>query len=166
MVIGRLMFFFSSRRRHTRCALVTGVQTCALPICCPVKPGSAGTATGLSPRSSAASSGRQIAGLSGTPWRKSFAAVMVPPIFRRPAKAGAAIGIAQGFQRPQLSPGRRFYLHLPPCAPNLIPFPDVRAVFGEGSGADMAAVALGDEIEIVVGFGVEHRGDQIGRAHV
>src|SRR3546814_10714357 len=32
------IFFFSSRRRHTRCALVTGVQTCALPIlgwqCC------------------------------------------------------------------------------------------------------------------------------------
>src|SRR3546814_6972188 len=28
-------FFFSSRRRHTRCALVTGVQTCALPICGP-----------------------------------------------------------------------------------------------------------------------------------
>src|SRR3546814_2552323 len=27
-------FFFSSRRRHTRCALVTGVQTCALPISC------------------------------------------------------------------------------------------------------------------------------------
>src|SRR3546814_8507874 len=25
-------FFLSSRRRHTRCALVTGVQTCALPI--------------------------------------------------------------------------------------------------------------------------------------
>src|SRR3546814_14281030 len=36
------MFFFSSRRRHTRCALVTGVQTCALPIsglkCVPGKP--------------------------------------------------------------------------------------------------------------------------------
>src|SRR3546814_8220145 len=38
-VIGSLLltpclcvFFFSSRRRHTRCALVTGVQTCALPI--------------------------------------------------------------------------------------------------------------------------------------
>src|SRR3546814_5830849 len=29
MIVG---FFFSSRRRHTRCALVTGVQTCALPI--------------------------------------------------------------------------------------------------------------------------------------
>src|SRR3546814_2233141 len=27
-----VLLFFSSRRRHTRCALVTGVQTCALPI--------------------------------------------------------------------------------------------------------------------------------------
>src|SRR3546814_1239427 len=27
-----MYFFFSSRRRHTRCALMTGVQTCALPI--------------------------------------------------------------------------------------------------------------------------------------
>src|SRR3546814_3761773 len=27
-----VVFFFSSRRLHTRCALVTGVQTCALPI--------------------------------------------------------------------------------------------------------------------------------------
>src|SRR3546814_4473659 len=27
-----LLLLFSSRRRHTRCALVTGVQTCALPI--------------------------------------------------------------------------------------------------------------------------------------
>src|SRR3546814_8558701 len=33
MLIGFVCcFFFSSRRRHTRCALVTGVQTCALPI--------------------------------------------------------------------------------------------------------------------------------------
>src|SRR3546814_542676 len=31
-VFSFLFFFFSSRRRHTRCALVTGVQTCALPI--------------------------------------------------------------------------------------------------------------------------------------
>src|SRR3546814_8066429 len=31
-----LLFFFSSRRRHTRCALVTGVQTCALPIYLPL----------------------------------------------------------------------------------------------------------------------------------
>src|SRR3546814_6005787 len=33
MVINEdISLFFSSRRRHTRCALVTGVQTCALPI--------------------------------------------------------------------------------------------------------------------------------------
>src|SRR3546814_15198408 len=31
-MIVETLFFFSSRRRHTRCALVTGVQTCALPI--------------------------------------------------------------------------------------------------------------------------------------
>src|SRR3546814_4400962 len=31
-VLSVVVFFFSSRRRHTRCALVTGVQTCALPI--------------------------------------------------------------------------------------------------------------------------------------
>src|SRR3546814_3350626 len=31
----RILVFFSSRRRHTRCALVTGVQTCALPISAP-----------------------------------------------------------------------------------------------------------------------------------
>src|SRR3546814_10064118 len=33
MFVWSILFFFSSRRRHTRCALVTGVQTCALPIC-------------------------------------------------------------------------------------------------------------------------------------
>src|SRR3546814_4670253 len=32
VIYGLRIFFFSSRRRHTRCALVTGVQTCALPI--------------------------------------------------------------------------------------------------------------------------------------
>src|SRR3546814_4417081 len=32
MYIYLCFFFFSSIRRHTRCALVTGVQTCALPI--------------------------------------------------------------------------------------------------------------------------------------
>src|SRR3546814_2429042 len=38
------VFFFSSRRRHTRCALVTGVQTCALPISAThIKPATART---------------------------------------------------------------------------------------------------------------------------
>src|SRR3546814_7314404 len=35
MIVCCFMFFFSSRRRHTSCALVTGVQTCALPILIP-----------------------------------------------------------------------------------------------------------------------------------
>src|SRR3546814_7967845 len=47
MLCGRLyfvfgVFFFSSRRRHTSCALVTGVQTCALPICIALHPESLG----------------------------------------------------------------------------------------------------------------------------
>src|SRR3546814_5496268 len=33
LLVVYICFFFSSRRRHTSCALVTGVQTCALPIC-------------------------------------------------------------------------------------------------------------------------------------
>src|SRR3546814_3796605 len=33
IVVCACVVFFSSRRRQTRCALVTGVQTCALPIC-------------------------------------------------------------------------------------------------------------------------------------
>src|SRR3546814_1086990 len=37
-----MSFFFSSRRRHTRCALVTGVQTCALPIYSPGRIGFGG----------------------------------------------------------------------------------------------------------------------------
>src|SRR3546814_18518180 len=34
-----VVFFFSSRRRHTSCALVTGVKTCALPIFSTASPG-------------------------------------------------------------------------------------------------------------------------------
>src|SRR3546814_18636518 len=48
--------FFASRRRHTRCALVTGVQTCALPI---------SSLSIVSPFSRQLSSGEQVAdGLS------------------------------------------------------------------------------------------------------
>src|SRR3546814_8400422 len=46
LVVVVYSFFFSSRRRHTRCALVTGVQTCALPISC-----NAGTKVEERPRS-------------------------------------------------------------------------------------------------------------------
>src|SRR3546814_6628325 len=41
-----VFFFFSSRRRHTRCALVTGVQTCALPICAAARRPTTGRGSG------------------------------------------------------------------------------------------------------------------------
>src|SRR3546814_6695652 len=53
-------FFFSSRRRHTRCALVTGVQTCALPISCRAQPAA-------SWRTTAAGTG-QVGWTWGDPW--------------------------------------------------------------------------------------------------
>src|SRR3546814_8550634 len=46
MVCDVLSFFVSSRRRHTRCALVTGVQTCALPILAALEPPGAGAQAG------------------------------------------------------------------------------------------------------------------------
>src|SRR3546814_8207477 len=41
--------FFTIRRRHTRCALVTGVQTCALPISLLLLLLRLGLSAGLSP---------------------------------------------------------------------------------------------------------------------
>src|SRR3546814_3064186 len=41
-----VFFFFSSRRRHTRCALVTGVQTCAPPIFAAIGKSLAGSSAG------------------------------------------------------------------------------------------------------------------------
>src|SRR3546814_2365900 len=43
------VFFCSSRRRHTRCALVTGVQTCALPIGCQAPAGGRAAGPGRAP---------------------------------------------------------------------------------------------------------------------
>src|SRR3546814_20265454 len=61
-----LCFFFSSRRRHTRCALVTGVQTCALPIL-----------------------GRKLAALAPTPrpYRHSEAGEPKMVVFRDPERS-------------------------------------------------------------------------------
>src|SRR3546814_17650205 len=53
------IFFFTSKRRHTRCALVTGVQTCALPI-----PGPSGSAR-RSPRCRRARAPATIRGAGG-----------------------------------------------------------------------------------------------------
>src|SRR3546814_2911595 len=70
-----VFFFFSSRRRHTRCALVTGVQTCALPIYSPIGvPAPTRTRVSLSSLASigflpnALGRGRTRS-LQGPPWR-------------------------------------------------------------------------------------------------
>src|SRR3546814_8263297 len=52
------------------------------------------------------------------------------------------------------------FLHLSPRAPEPIPFLHIGAVFGERARKDVAAVALGDETEIVVRRGVEQRADR------
>src|SRR3546814_2962470 len=61
-------FFFSSRRRHTRCALVTGVQTCALPIS----------------RGSSKEDRRRVL-IRITPTGRRFVQKMLPPMFPRVA---------------------------------------------------------------------------------
>src|SRR3546814_17461508 len=62
MCYSKTYFCFSSRRRHTRCALVTGVQTCALPIYALVAATSAS-----SPASSASASSRSRTKATGCP---------------------------------------------------------------------------------------------------
>src|SRR3546814_10349227 len=61
--------FFSSRRRHTRCALVTGVQTCALPIYGPASLGAHGPAWAL-PDGPSAPPGRGDHNASPCCWRR------------------------------------------------------------------------------------------------
>src|SRR3546814_6626758 len=54
--------FFSSRRRHTSCALVTGVQTCALPIYRGGERGRPAGARGLRPPRDAGGAGGALGG--------------------------------------------------------------------------------------------------------
>src|SRR3546814_11606378 len=66
-------FFLSSRRRHTRCALVTGVQTCALPISdrrpsLGARRGDDRSIAGAGVKRRGARHGRVIAELKGAAW--------------------------------------------------------------------------------------------------
>src|SRR3546814_15853130 len=76
------LFFFSSRRRHTRCALVTGVQTCALPICIDVD---------AHPQDVAA----EVRRLAGEVWTKLALPGAFPAdkVILEPGYAGAAYGL-------------------------------------------------------------------------
>src|SRR3546814_17535 len=93
--------FFSSRRRHTRCALVTGVQTCALPICARARSGTAGPG-----RSRVDSRPRGRAGGHGKPcadstWRAVIRLGVAGPDRGRTSCTNAAAGT---FRRRDIPP--------------------------------------------------------------
>src|SRR3546814_4550588 len=77
LILISCLFFFSSRRRHTRCALVTGVQTCALPIL------GRGDGTVLLPRLPQAAAGPQLAKPGGEGGDVRRASLLARPRHRR-----------------------------------------------------------------------------------
>src|SRR3546814_7508231 len=101
-----LSFFFSSRRRHTRCALVTGVQTCALPISGLDSGGCVGanslTVAGAVPESSCAHA--RVADFTGFPFQP------VGGCRRVTAKRGGlyAMPIRFALRKPGISRGSGF----------------------------------------------------------
>src|SRR3546814_8427739 len=95
-------FFFSSRRRHTRCALVTGVQTCALPICYRGTAAKADKAAPLPPPA------RFCKGVS-----EYFAeAALNNKLFHGDAIVQALVGVEQQGQRPAAVGGDQHRLHI------------------------------------------------------
>src|SRR3546814_10473065 len=85
------LFFFSSRRRHTICALVTGVQTCALPIYRSLDP--PGSWLGTRPSIGRGPSSR--GGIITTPTRHTYS-----------TRRGCSLGRAASSAAPPPSPGR------------------------------------------------------------
>src|SRR3546814_8519193 len=78
-------FFFSSRRRHTRCVLVTGVQTCALPISISIRPSITAPAPTCAPAHEGAS--REAEGRRQDAYRRLSGAATQGP---RPPEIGRA----------------------------------------------------------------------------
>src|SRR3546814_7510164 len=86
------VFFFSSRRRHTRCALVTGVQTCALPIS--TAAGQYAEDRGIFP---AAGNLPQLASHSGqSQWTRTTAMTSTRTVSARTLCAAIALGLSLG----------------------------------------------------------------------
>src|SRR3546814_17174059 len=89
-----LLFFFSSRRRQTRCALVTGVQTCALPISARANRDRRGR---RGPRGR-----RRLRPGSGPPWGRPAAGPTAATRHRRPPRS-----VAPGRHPARTGSGRR-----------------------------------------------------------
>src|SRR3546814_2525070 len=84
------MFFFTSRRRHPRCPLVTGVQTCALPIwATPPIASSARRCTGSSPTRPATTPSPRPCASSTTP-RSRRSSASTPSAAPSPAASPAS----------------------------------------------------------------------------
>src|SRR3546814_5130347 len=92
-----VLFFFSSRRRHTRCALVTGVQTCALPICDrPRRPRAGCSAPPGSPRGRGPDDGRARAEAAPAPSRRAVRSARRLPLVMIADVVGADTVLPEG----------------------------------------------------------------------
>src|SRR3546814_16323138 len=106
-------FFFSSRRRHTRCALVTGVQTCALPISRLSEP-----LFWLTRRSSSATerscSAATVLAIAASAFDSlaSAAGAQASEAARRAANSGNFMGLRPSLSEPSLLRGQRRRGHL------------------------------------------------------
>src|SRR3546814_19353612 len=127
-----VLFFFSSRRRHTRCALVTGVQTCALPISI-----SLSTVITISSRSSAAGGGGPVNSVAG--WLRSG-----PAMVRMRSSAVMVTGIGSGGGGGSLAGGAKSRLSISCGSPD-----------GKGSTAcpDRKSVLQEKRVTVLVDFG-------------
>src|SRR3546814_10039744 len=88
------VFFFSSRRRHTRCALVTGVQTCALPILTGFVP-----AIGFIPIAIATGTGAEVQKPLATTVIGGLIAATILTLLVLPAIAKVVLGATEGKRR-------------------------------------------------------------------
>src|SRR3546814_9521653 len=100
------MFFFSSRRRHTRCALVTGVQTCALPILlaqvsegdlAAIRPGNSATVTPVGGTAQFAGRIWQVSPVVDNQTRQGIARIAIPydPAIRQIGRASCRERVCQ-----------------------------------------------------------------------
>src|SRR3546814_6884505 len=94
MLLFCFLFFFSSRRRHTRCALVTGVQTCALPIFATEVDGDAGGVSHLT-LSIPANAVAEVE-LPARTWREGGRAIDQHPDVRNLARVGDLVRFEVG----------------------------------------------------------------------
>src|SRR3546814_133846 len=159
-------FFFSSRRRHTRCALVTGVQTCALPIYRPVAAGLPGLRRSVrSPRqegqrdegrgrralvtAEAAPATSQASRAPSTHSRRESRCVNRRPCDNPPAQTRIHSGeIAERFKAPVLKTGEGSnlpWVRIPLSPPSRLLQPQCPALSGQSGTLGVASSTSGQE---------------------